>query len=299
MTNRYPNLFLAGAPKCGTTSLYDWLAQHPDIYAPVVKEPTYFSMGLTANRRLPASDYLSLYDKRGSEKYAIDGSTHNFYDKSAAANIKIDSPDAKIIIALRHPVEATHSMFHQLRFGGTETISNLRDALLVEEDRAKLLKPIKRGFPETLLYSRVYSLRDNIVQYLDAFGSERVKIVLLDDVKSNPKAKLIEIYNWLGVDQAFVRKTKFDTKNGAKKARFAMIRDIAMYPPGWIGKVSKPLLSHETRRRIRLWLGQKNTASAVNPPIDDESRSILVERHLSDVVWLEELLQRDLSHWKI
>ncbi|WP_209347156.1 sulfotransferase domain-containing protein [Pontixanthobacter sp. CEM42] len=299
MSTPFPNLYLAGAPKCGTTSFYDWLAQHPSIYAPQLKEPVYFGSDLTSGSgRYSEQDYLSAYERRTDEQYALDGSTHYFYAKEAPVEIAAKSPDSKIIIALRHPAEAVHSMFHQLRFNGAETLDDFQKSLEAEFPRAANPQPLRRGFPENLLYSRVYAMRENVQRFVAQFGRNNVRVILLDDLKSDAEGCLRETYKWLGLDPSIAASTNLATKNGAKRARSRMMQDLASYPPGWIGKFTRPLFKPETRYRIRSWLRQKNIAEAANPPMDDGCRAMLVERHANDVLWLESFLQRDLSHWK-
>lgn len=297
--SRFPNLFLAGAPKCGTTSFYDWLAQHPDIYAPQLKEPVFFGSDLTsATGRRSEADYLSAYEKRGAQNYALDGSTHYFYARNAVAEIAQKSPDAKIIMALRHPAEAVHSMFHQLRFNGTENLEDFRASLDAEPERSKNPQPQRRGFPENLLYSRVYAMRDNVERFVGQFGHENVRIVLLDDMKNDPRGCLRTIYDWLGIDPAIAASTNIAASNGAKRARSRMVQDIASYPPAWMGKFTKPLFRPETRYKVRSWLRKTNIADAQNPPMTADCRALLVERHADDVLWLESFLGRDLADWK-
>ncbi|MDN3645900.1 sulfotransferase [Pontixanthobacter aestiaquae] len=298
MTGRYPNLFLAGAPKCGTTSLYDWLAQHPAIFGSEVKEPIFFRKGLSMGGELPERDYLSFYDGWKSEKYALDGSTHHFYSPSAAAEIKAAAPDAKIIIALRNPAEATHSMYHQLRYTGVETVLTLEESLAAENARFQTLEPRRRGIPENLLYSRVYAFEHNVSRYIEAFGRENVHIILLDDLKDHPMQSLRDIYDWLGIDSSCAENTDFQAKNGPKAVRSRFILNLAYYPPAWLGRFTKPLFSAATRRRIRGYLKKMSTTSSKNAPLDRETRQLLLNRHRSDIEWVERLLERDLSHWK-
>lgn len=195
MTSRYPNLFLAGAPKCGTTSLFDWLAQHPAIYEPVTKEPLLFREGLSISHSVSEEDRISIYRDWQNEPYALEGTTHNFYSHTAAREIKAASPDAKIIMTLRDPAGATHSMYYELLFSGAEHLETIEQAIAAEEERARNLVTIRRGIAETRLYSRVYAYRDNISRYLDVFGRDRVHLVLLDDMKSDPQGVLARIFD--------------------------------------------------------------------------------------------------------
>lgn len=294
-----PNLFLAGAPKCGTTSLYDWLAQHPDIFAPAMKEPIYFGSDLTSrNTRRTLADYQSLYMAREDQRYALDGSTHYFYAREAGKEIKAAVPGARILIALRDPAEAAHSMFHQLVFNGVENLAEFADSLAAEESRSAAPLPIARGFPENRLYSRVFAYRENIGRFLDAFGVENVKIVLLDDLRSDARMCLSDIFGWLRIDAGPARTIRLDRQNGAKVPRSRLLNGLASYPPPWLGRMAAPILSPDTRYRLRNWLRQMNIRPSTNPPIDASCRTLLIERHESDISWLESHLGRDLKDWR-
>ncbi|MGA9342175.1 MAG: sulfotransferase, partial [Rhodanobacteraceae bacterium] len=119
-----PNLFLVGAPKCGTTSLYEYLRQHPQIFFPFderdysrTKEPNHFCPDLEILDRYAIRDrrdYLALY--KGSEGMFLrgDASTNYLVSEHAPAAIKDFCPEARILVMLRPPVEMMHSYHREL-----------------------------------------------------------------------------------------------------------------------------------------------------------------------------------------
>lgn len=299
MTVRYPNLFLAGAPKCGTTSLFNWLAQHPDIFGPVSKEPILFRRGLKMDYKTSEEDRLAIYRDWSNERFALEGTTHHFYSKTAAQEMSEVSPDAKVIIALRDPARATHSMYFQLLFTGAEELDSFEEALAAEEQRAANLAPIRRGVADTLLYSRVYSIRDNISRYLDVFGKDRVHIALLDDMKSDPIGSLDAIFDWLEIDRAPAQTISTKKLNAAKTVRSRALLDLSTNPPKPIAKIAEAVLDPITRRRIKSYLRElSKKPRPANPPMSEEIFDKLVKRHEHDIAWLEEFLDRDLAHWR-
>lgn len=299
MPTRFANLYLAGAPKCGTTSLASWLARHPRIFAPLRKEPLVFATDLTQDRRPSpqqvADDHFGGWT---SEPYALDATTHYFYSRSAPRDIKQASPDARIYVLLRNPAEAAHSMFHQLRFNGTETLESFEESLALEDQRAANLTPIRRGYPENFLYTRVFGYRRNIQNFLQHFDRSAFRILLLEDLKRDPRGVLRSIFEDLGIETGLEDEIDFSPQNTAKKARSRLVQTLATYPPPWIGHVSKSLFSHDQRQRIRNWLQKKNAAPSTNPPLAPETRAHLNALFAEDVTWLEDYLQRDLSHWR-
>ena len=296
---RYPNLFLAGAPKCGTTSLAAWLGQHPEIFAPTVKEPILFATDLTQrDRPLPEELAQRHFTRWSNEKYALDGSTHYFYSRSAASEILTARPDARVYVLLRNPADAVHSMFHQLKFNGAETLDTLEQSLDMEEARSATLAPMRFGFPENLLYRRVFGYRENIGNMLRTIGRERLEVLLLDDLIDNPQAVVSSIFEKLALDPSIASQIDYAPQNSAKRARLRLIHEIASYPPPWIGHFSRRLLPSETRSRFREWLKKMNMTKTQNPKLDDATRSRLNTMFEDDIAFVERFLERDLTHWR-
>lgn len=145
-----PNFFIVGAAKSGTTSLYHYLKQHPEIYMSPVKEPKYF---LASINKFPHNgpgdievdkkiirtwdEYLKLFSNASVEKCIGEASCgYLYYCELVAPSIKRISPEAKIIIVLRNPVERAFSAYCYLFREGRETLS-FEEALKIEEERKK------------------------------------------------------------------------------------------------------------------------------------------------------------------
>ena len=110
-----PNLFIVGAPKCGTTFLYHYLKQHPEIYFPDFKEPHFFGSDLIRKNGaydLSLNNYKSLFNS--DKKIIGEASTFYIFSKNAAKEIYDFNPDAKIIIMLRNLVDLAYSLHSQL-----------------------------------------------------------------------------------------------------------------------------------------------------------------------------------------
>src|SRR5258706_10449866 len=107
-----PDFFIVGAPKCGTTAMNDYLGQHPDIYmAP--KELHYFGADLKIKDKISESAYLQYFKNAGNKKILGEASVWYLFSGTAAKEIKNFSPDAKILIMLRNPVEVVYSLHSQ------------------------------------------------------------------------------------------------------------------------------------------------------------------------------------------
>ena len=149
--NSYPNLFIIGAPKSGTTALANNLSQCEQIFLPVQKEPRFFDAETFYDYEddypiKNISEYLKLYQNSGGFKYRIDGSVFNMYSKKSINAILKLSPEAKFIIVIREPVDAAISMHKQrlkyLDLKMREVSSNFMDCWNLLDERKG-----GRGYP--------------------------------------------------------------------------------------------------------------------------------------------------------
>jgi hypothetical protein len=293
---RFPNLFMVGAPKCGTSSMVYWLGQHPDIFTPVWKEPGYFGADLTTRtERQSKASYLELFANWNSERYGLDATTLYLSSRSAALEIRDCSPAAVILVMVRNPIDAVYSMYLQNRFNGVEPLPSFERSLGAEADRAKQGSPPARGHLERLLYSKLYSYTDNISHYQWVFGTERVRVIVFDDIVKDPRATLDDTFQFLGVDASVT--LSLNAQNTAKRAIFPWLSHFASGPPRWMGQFAQSFLSREARFRIRKAVLRFNARAAESPPMQPETRKLLIERFSPEIARLSNLLGRDLSHW--
>ena len=197
---RRPNLFLVGAPRCGTTSLFSYLAEHPDVFGPAEKEPHFYDRDLLGPGGMTESEYEALFAGATRERWRIDASTLYLYSAAAPAAIKQDVPDAHILVALRDPVEFVASWHNLLVASGTETILDLGAALDAEPARRDGLSLPTNVAPLLLSYTELGRFTKYINRWEEAFGPERVHIVLLEDLEVDPASTGTRLLRLLGVD---------------------------------------------------------------------------------------------------
>ena len=130
---RRPDFFIVGAPKAGTTSLYDWLAGHPQLYMSPVKEPMYFCPDVQGGlRRLyahPADEqrYLELFADARPAQSAGEASTRYLVSRMAPGLVHDFTPDARAIAMLRNPVDLVHALHNERVSLGAEPILRFRE----------------------------------------------------------------------------------------------------------------------------------------------------------------------------
>lgn len=209
-SGRVPNLFIVGAPRCATTSMYGYLRQHPDIFMPDTKEPRYFCSDLDSGSRADGqlfirdwSQYLELFSEAGAEKYVGEGCVFNLFSSAAARRIRDVSPDAKIIVMLREPVEQMYS-FHAMRLlNGTEDL-DFESAIVAEPHRREgRLLPRKARNTKMYQYRAVASYTNQVERYLVTFGRENVHIVIYEELIRDTPAAYRATLEFLGLDSKF------------------------------------------------------------------------------------------------
>ena len=183
---RKPNLFIVGAPKSGTTALWTYLRQHPDIYtagkdhydsdlpAAGGKEYQYFGGDLASNidTRRSLESYMAVFAPASDERYLLDASPMYLCSELAAVEIAAFSPEARAIAVLRNPVDMMYSLHGEALFQGDEDIVDFEEALGAEDDRrqGKRIPPTCQGALWSLFYRDVARYADQLDRFFDALG---------------------------------------------------------------------------------------------------------------------------------
>jgi len=286
-----PNFFIIGAPKCGTTAMADYLAQHPEIFVSPFKEPHYFSRDLIV-RTKKKKDYLNLFKDTGNARCIGEASVWYLYSEAACKGIHEFNPDAKIIIMLRNPVEMLYSLHSQFLFTGNENEPDFMKALDLEQDRRKGKHiPWLANFPQGLFYSNYARYSKHVERYINTFPNENIKIILFDDFRSDTIQVYQDLLNFLDVDSSFVPEIKVINPN--KTVRFQALRYLDQVLVK-IGRKMPFTLNIGFAAKLRR-LNAKQTARKKLSPAETEA---LLSRYGDDILKLEALIQRDLSAWK-
>ena len=294
---RKPDFFIVGAAKSGTTAMYTYLKQHPEIFMPRIKELNFWGRDLTFRfGRIKKDEYLSLFHEVRNEKRVGEVCIWSLYSKSAPFEIKEFSPSAKIIVMLRNPVEMIYAMHSQFLFDGHEDIENFKDALEAEEDRKRGLR-IPKGcqLVEGLFYREVVKFSEQVKKYFDVFGRDNVHIIIFDDFKADTAGVYKDTLRFLDVDDSF--EPEFKVINPNKVVRSKVLRDFLRDPPPVVRKIGKRLVPKPLRQQIMKGLWRLNIKYVPRPPMDPELKRQLQEEFKPEVEKLSELLGRDLTHW--
>ncbi len=194
------NLFLVGAARCGTTSLYRALVGTKEVYGPedeLYKEPAYFCDKRPFKKT--EADYHSLYASARDAKYLCDASTCYLTCPTSAKRIHEYNPESRILISLRDPVDRAYSLYKWMVSEGYELAPSFRHALDRELSGASLKSKVR--FPEyrfNYLYLRSGCYVEQIERYLALFGAQ-VRLVRVEEFEGGSRSSLDAIAEWLDV----------------------------------------------------------------------------------------------------
>jgi len=297
-----PNFFIVGAPKCGTTALYEYLRPHPRIFMSEVKEPHFFAKDLGTYPRIKTpEDYTRLFAASTDEHLRV-GEASVYYLRSGVAlkNIHAFNPAAKIIAMFRNPVDMVYSLHSQLLYWSEEIEPDFEKAWRLQERRRQGLDipPGSRG-AFLLQYREVGQFGSQVQRLLSLFPREQVKLILYDDFTASPAKVYDEVVEFLEIPHD--GRSEFPRVNENKRARVAWLRQFYRKPPAVLLGVVRSLkqaVGAEGIVAVKKRLVEMNTVKERRQPLSPKFRAELVEYFREEVALLSRQMNRDLSHWK-
>lgn len=292
---KLPNLFIVGAAKSGTTSLHNYLDQHPDIFMCQPKEPHFLINREIGLSRIPIGisnfkDYQNLFTKGRLCKYRGESSVmYLLYHEIVIPKIQeLFGQQTKIIIMLRNPTERAYSGFNHVKRYNMKEDENFETAWEICEERYSAdqeMTPASRYKSLGLYYSQVEA-------YLEAF--DNVHIIIYDDYKKDFKLEMKRLFIFLGVDEIQIDAKKRYMQGGwqwkDKRMKYLM---TTQNPVKSLFKICFPFNS--IRKKIKKIIHNKNKIKVTD--MKDRTRDLLTEFYRKDVQKLSQLLNRDLNHW--
>jgi len=293
-----PNFILIGAGKAGTTALYEYLRQHPQVYMSPVKEPNYFAFmgekvafkGPGEDRMINASSitdtdtYYHLFDQVSDQRAIGEASQWYLYSDKAAARIQQTLPEAKLIAILRDPVKRAYSDYLHFVRDEREPIGNFVSAIKAEQTRIDS----HWGFGHYVRRGLYY---EQVKRYFDLFDRQQIKIYLNEDLKVDSLGLMQSIFEFLEIDATFAPDTSFRPNVSGIPKNKLLHRFLGKSNP--IRTLIEPLAPASLRKAMITFKG-KNLAQ---PPLADEIRQQLIPLFREDVLKLQDLIERDLSSW--
>lgn len=300
-----PNFFISGAPRCGTTALYTYLSEHPNIFMSEVKELNYFADDFPNVQKIAfktPEDYLKLFENANDPHLAVgEASPFYLFSNVAFENMYTFDPDARVILSLRNPVDFVQS-YHQLNLSLLrEDEPDLARAWDLQNQRRQGQHlPKSAREPELLMYGELGQFSKFVRRLFAIFPREQVKIILLNELAANTKTIYEDILDFLQVPTD--GRTEFHRVNANFENRSQFLarlfhppqpiyqlfmKTISLFGIGFMKKVS---VVYNRIERL-------NTTRSTRSTMDPDLRARLAEHFRPDIENLAELLDRDLSMW--
>ena len=300
-----PNFFISGAPRCGTSALYAYLSEHPNIFMSEVKELNYFAGDFPNVQKInfkSPDDYLKVSANANEQHLAVgEASPFYLFSKVAFENMKAFDPDARIIISLRNPVDFIQS-YHQLNLSLLrEDEPDLARAWELQDLRREGQNlPKSAREPELLMYGEVGQFGVHIKRLFSIFPRGQVKVILLENLAADTQAVYEDILNFLNlpsdgrtdfqrVNANFENKSQFLAKlfHPPQPVYQFFMKTISLFGVGFMERVS---VIYNRIERL-------NTKATSRPAMDPTLRAQLTEYFHPDIELLSELIEQDLSAW--
>jgi hypothetical protein len=277
---RRPNLFILGAPRCGTTAMFESLGAHPQIHAAAVKEPRYF---IPDKNEFSLERYLGLFAAATEEPWLLEASAGYLSTPQAPARIREFSPGARAIVMVRDPVEQLRSL-HALR------------VFLHRERSTDLATELARPDAEELYWNLVRN-GGHLARLLEVFPREDVLVVVHDDFIEDNAGQYRRVLEFLGVEASFT--PLFRVVNATSEPRSKTIQRALWREDGVIRTVARATLPKE----LRGWAFDRAARANRRPRVPaavEPALAVELWRELEpDVQALGRLLGRDLvSLWR-
>jgi hypothetical protein len=300
---REPNFFIVGASRSGTTSMYYYLKQHPDVFMPAgrweEKEPSFFC-DLTppwAIQYQRFDNYMGLFAGAREEKAVGEASANYLVSPESAGRIRKQFPNAKIIIILRHPVKRAYSLYKFMCSLGGEWISPFEKALAEEDIRYRNEDFVHNNpfyyYGYLYFHSGLYS--EQIERYQSEFPSEQIHLVVFKELREHTIETVQAVYNFLGVRSDFIPKLGVYNRSAqpvSVRTQYVMLQKLRI----WLTKARIPQRTVESvlglGSRINLKLGKMFPRY-----LRKETYENLLERYEEDILKTKKLTKLDLDFW--
>jgi hypothetical protein len=288
-----PDFFVIGAYRSGTTALYRYMRQHPDVFLPLEKEPNFYAVDgnpdastvLLSRSLTTRAEYDRYFADAAPSQRRGDISPEYLRNPAAAPRIRRDHPDTRLVAILRNPVDRAWSDFLLHRRDGNEPCESLRDALADQERRQRDGDHRAGHYVDSGMYHA------QLQRYLEHFSREQLLVLLYDDLTRDRHASMRAIFGHVGVDPSFVT-----TDEEAINASGVPTSRAVAYALRTRAKL-RPYVSRSVLEKARPHWDRFLSRNLSRPELSDADRELLCDLYRDEIAALGTLLDRDLSQW--
>lgn len=290
-----PNIYIIGAQKSGTTSLFDWVGQHPEIYAnPASKDYPFFTDERLYNHR--KKDFLNLFKKNDSKKVILGCEANLMYVPEAIERMQSLIPEAKLIAILRNPVDRAFSAWFYAMERGLE--KRTFSEAIEEEMKGKTIPPHTwEGRQKNYLRHGLYAQQlEGVFRF---YPGDKVMVLIYEDVIKDPAKEIKKVFRFIGIDESFI--PNFTIKNKTLGGQRFKILSKILYRgrphkhPLW--EILRFLIPKDLRTTMRMKLENINRVEASKPSFPEDIRRKLINYYKDEIVRLEQILHMEITEW--
>ena len=297
MNQVQPNTFLIGAQKSATTSVFDWIAQHPDVCGPIsLKDFPFFARDDYFEKGLDSLSKVYVEEGYQNHKIVLQGCVQYMFYPQAIDRIYSFNPDSKLILILRNPVYraiSAYSYFHKMKL---ETLS-LSEALDKEQER---VESDDFRITSELTYVEHGYYGKQLEYIFQKFDKKNVLVLKFEDVQSRPEWAMDQIFSFLDIDPDFT--PDFTLLNRTGKVRFKLIQNAFFKKNAFrkfLVNLLDPVFPLHKRQKMRLYIKEWNTASGKKEEDKYEDEKMrLKQLYKNDIDLLESITGLDFGNWK-
>ena len=230
MTLPLPTTVIAGVGKAGTTSLFWYLSQHPDVCGSDVKEIRYFTALTEGDGTLdPVESYAAHFARCGGERHRLEASPQYFHGGDVVASAMLETlPDVHVIVLLRDPIDRLWSTFRFMRSRLADLPADMTFEAYVEACEAVRARREPYSAENRLFWTIQGGFYDEYLDpWLRAFG-DRFRVVFFEHMTAEPAGTVRSLCAWLGIDQDAADAITYSVENRTVPVRSAMLQRLAL-----------------------------------------------------------------------
>ena len=288
-----PDFVIAGAARCGTTALHEYLALHPAVFMPVLKEPGFFSTDLPGGVST-LEEYRALFAPAPAHALTGEASTQYLYSKVALERLTAHNPQVRIIVILRNPVDAAYSLHGYAYRYGHEEVADFEAAWRAQAVRFGYDRQAPGGQIVEYDYRATYCYAGQIRRVMECVPQSQRHFALYEQLFADPGRHYARILEFLGLEPAPV--STFATVNSHVEVRSPRLEGWLRRPPALLLPLYAPLrpLCHALGLRPGQLVTRANRGASSRQPLRPAFRAELERCFADDVAELEDLLGRRL-----
>lgn len=282
-----PDFIIGGAPKCATTAVFDYLSQHPDVFATDPKEPHFFASSAlgrpVAQGNSSLDGYKALFKGKGENQISGEGSTHYLHHAAAVAPcLAAYAPDVRLVFCLRNPVDRaySHFLFRQSTAGPWTTGGAGQNI----------------DFPTFAQDPEIWSMgnyAENLAIFRKHIDQSQILLVFFEDIVIDPSLCLARICRHIGVDPSY----RFDLSSRSNETVYARFPALTSLIDRAVNHAYPKLPVRGRKSMLRARRKLLFSRHAQKQKLSPRDRAAVTQSYRRSVEELQDITGRDLSGW--